>query len=65
MDYRGGSSNLCRLAWNWRNKEARKGEMIRVQYVEYEKKNTIGGRVLKQEKRKILYSECKIGKKKL
>jgi len=39
--------------------------MIRVQYVEYEKKNTIGGRVLKQEKRKILYSECKIGKKKL
>jgi len=38
--------------------------MTRVQYVEYKRKNTIGGSVLKQEKREILCPECRIEKKK-
>ena len=35
-----------------------------MQYVEYGRKDTIGGRVLEQEKREILYPEYRIGKKK-
>jgi len=56
--------DLCQKAWNWRNGEARKGEITRVQCIECERKDTIGGRVLEQEKRKILCLECRIGGKK-
>ena len=38
--------NLCQKTWNWRNGEARKGEITKVQYIECERKNTIEGRVL-------------------
>ena len=38
--------------------------MTRIQCVECGRKDTIEGRVLEQEKREILYPECKIGKKK-
>jgi len=39
--------------------------MTRVQCVECGRKDAIEGRVLEQEKKEILYPECKTGKKKL
>jgi len=39
--------------------------MTRVQYVECKRKDIIGRKVLKQERRKILYSKYRIEKKKL
>jgi len=39
--------------------------MTKVQYIEYERKNTIEKKVLEQEKNKILCSEYKTEKKKL
>jgi len=38
--------------------------MTRVQCIKYGRKNTIGERVLEQERREILCPEYKIGKKK-
>jgi len=38
----------------------RRGEITRVQCVEYERKNTIERRVLEQERRKILCPEYRI-----
>ena len=57
--------DLCQEAQNWRNREVRRREIIRVQYIECGRKDVIGGRVLEQEKRKILCPEYRIGKKKL
>ena len=37
--------NLFQEVWNWREKEARREEMTRVQYTEYKRKDTIGKRV--------------------
>jgi len=39
--------------------------MTKVQYMKYERKNMIRGEISKEEKRGILYPECRIGKKKL
>jgi len=51
--------------WNWRNREANRREIMRVQCVECRRKDTLGERVLEQEKREILCLECRTGRKKL
>jgi len=38
--------NLYQEAWNWREKEAKRGEMARVQCIKYGRKDTIEGKVL-------------------
>ena len=57
--------NLYQKAQNWREGEVKRREMTKVQYVECKRKDIIGRRVLKQERRKILYSKYKTEKKKL
>ena len=37
--------------------------MTRVQCIEYRRRDAIGGKVSKQERRKILCLECRMGKK--
>jgi len=37
--------NLFQEVWNWREKEARREEMTRVQYTKYKRKDTMGKRV--------------------
>jgi len=39
--------------------------MTRVQCIKYRRKDTIEGKVLKQERKEILCPECRTGKKKL
>ena len=57
--------NLCQKVWNWREKEARRGEITRVQCIKCKRKDTIGEKVLEQKRSEILYLECRTGKKKL
>ena len=57
--------NLYQKAQNWKKGEVKRKEMTRVQYVECKRKDIIGRKVLKQERRKILYSKYRIEKKKL
>jgi len=38
--------------------------MMRVQCIEYRRRDTIGERIIEQERRKILCSEYRIGQKK-
>ena len=57
--------DLYQETQNWREKETKREEMIRVQYIKCKKKDTIEERILEQEKRKILYSEYQTEKKKL
>ena len=56
--------NLCQEAWDWKDREARRGEITRVQCIECGRRDTIEGRVSEQERRKILYPECRMGNKK-
>ena len=56
--------NLCQKAWEWRDGKARRGEMTRVQYIEYRRRDAIEERVSEQERRKILCSECAMENKK-
>ena len=56
--------NLYQKAWNWREEEAKRGEITRVQYIKYRKKDIIEGKMLEQEKREILYPEYRTKKKK-
>jgi len=57
--------NLCQEAWNWREREAKRGEMTRVQCMECGRRDVIGRRVSEQERKKILCPEYRTGKKKL
>ena len=57
--------DLYQETQNWREKETKREEMIRVQYIKCKKKDTIEERILEQEKRKILCSEYQTEKKKL
>ena len=56
--------NLYQKAWNWKEREVKRREMTRVQYVKCKRRNTIGERVLEQERRKILCSKYRTEKKK-
>jgi len=56
--------NLYQKAWNWKEKEAKRGEITRVQCIKYRRKDTIEERVLEQERKKILYLEYRTEKKK-
>jgi len=42
----------------------REEEITRVQYIKYERKDTIVRKIIEQKKREILYLEYKIGKRK-
>ena len=57
--------NFCQKAQNQKEREAKRGKMTKVQYIEYERKNTIEKKVLEQEKNEISCSEYKTEKKKL
>jgi len=57
--------DLCQEVWNWRNREVNRGEMTKVQCIEYGRKDAIEKRMLEQEKREILCPECRIERKKL
>ena len=54
----------CQEVWNWRDGEARRGKMTRVQYTECGKRDAMRERVSEQERREILCPECRTGKKK-
>jgi len=41
----------CQEAWNWRQEEAKRGEMTRVQCVECRRKDTIVRKMKRKEKR--------------
>ena len=45
--------------------EARKEEIMKIQYIEYRRKNAIVRKVLEWEKREILYLKYSIGKKRV
>jgi len=49
--------------WNWREEEAKRGEMIRVECVKYRRRDAIVKKVSEWEKRKILCLECRVGRK--
>ena len=53
----------CQKAWNQREKEIR-GEMTRVEYIKYGKRNTIIRKVSEQEGRGILCPEYRVERKK-
>ena len=57
--------DFCQKAWNWREREAKRRKITKVQYVECRRKDTIEKRVLKQKKSEILCLEYKTKKKKL
>ena len=57
--------DLCQKTQNWREEEAKRGVMTRVQCIKYRRKDAIEGKVLKQERKEILCLECRTGKKKL
>jgi len=50
-------------AWNWREGEARRGEMTRVEYVKCRRRDVIIRKISEQERRGILCPECRIGRK--
>ena len=50
-------------AWNQREGEARKGEMMRVQCIECRRKDTIMRKVLEWKRRRILCLEYRVGRK--
>ena len=54
----------CQEAWNQREKKVRRREIMRVQCIECRRRDAIEGRIIEQERRKILYSECRTGQKK-
>jgi len=54
---------LYQEAWNWREVEARRGEMMRVEYIKCERRDAIVKKVLEWEKRRILCPECGIERK--
>ena len=54
---------LCQEAWNWREEEARREEMTRVECVKYGRRDVIMRKVSEQERRGILCPEYKIGRK--
>jgi len=52
----------CRLyqeVWDWREGEAKRREMTRVQYVECGRRDIVGVKITEQERKKILCSEYK------
>ena len=55
--------SLCQEAWNWREGEARRGEMTRVQCIECGRKDAIVKKVSEQKRRRILCPECRVGRK--
>jgi len=54
---------LCQEAWNWREREARKGEITRVECVKCGKRNVIMRKVSEQERREILCPKCRVKRK--
>ena len=55
--------SLCQEAWNWREREARKGEITRVECVKCGKRNVIMRKVSEQERREILCPKCRVKRK--
>ena len=54
---------LCQEAWNWREREARREEMIRVEYVECRRRDAIMRKVSEWKRRRILCPEYRVGRK--
>ena len=54
---------LCQEAWNWREREARREEMIRVEYIECRRRDAIMRKVSEWKRRRILYPECRVERK--
>ena len=55
--------SLYQEAWNWREREARKGEITRVECVKCGKRNVIMRKVSEQERREILCPKCRVKRK--
>jgi len=49
--------------WNWREREAKRGEITRVEYIKYGRRDIIMRKVSEQEKKGILCPECRIERK--
>ena len=56
--------DLCQEVWNWREREARREEMIRVEYVKCRRRDTIMRKVSEWKRKRILCPECRVGRKK-
>ena len=55
--------SLCQEVWNWREEEARRGEIMKVEYIKCGKRDVIVRKVLEQERRRILCPEYRIERK--
>ena len=55
--------DLCQEVWNWREREAKRGEITRVEYIKYGRRDIIMRKVSEQEKKGILCPECRIERK--
>jgi len=53
----------CQEAWNWREGEARKGEITRVECIKCGGRDVIIRKVSEQEKKETLCPECRVGRK--
>jgi len=54
---------LCQKAWNWREGEEKRREMMRVEFVDCGRRDSIVRKVLEWKRRKILCPECRVGRK--
>jgi len=55
---------LYQEVWNWREEEAKRGEMTRVECIKYGRRDAIVRKVSEQERRRILCPEYRVGRKK-
>jgi len=55
--------SLYQEAWSWREEEAKKGEIMRVECIKYGRRNVIVKKESEWERKKILCPEYRVGRK--